>query len=243
MPCFAGAGLLQLSRVRPFFSPKAYSGIAVAAGIFATPADAATIVQHATATTTVSDYGAAPVKIAYDLFSPRFGLLTSATFTVVTTYEFGATWDQSQMVAGRIYWSPNVTGSGSTASFGDGGVPLSLFGWDYNDGLSIELLPGDVGGLTHGPITKSGSGSTTTPFDLAVLTGEGTQLGDIWLGASNYSECLSWTCGPFDPHVSASFHLTVTYEFTPAPEPTTWALMLLGFGAAGHQVRRRRAMA
>jgi len=32
------------------------------------------------------------------------------------------------------------------------------------------------------------------------------------------------------------------FEFAPAPEPSTWALMILGFGAAGTALRRRAAL-
>jgi hypothetical protein len=40
----------------------------------------------------------------------------------------------------------------------------------------------------------------------------------------------------------------ITYTYTPAgagavPEPMTWAMMLVGFGAIGHAVRRRRKIA
>jgi hypothetical protein len=44
------------------------------------------------------------------------------------------------------------------------------------------------------------------------------------------------------PRVSYRFNFIVS-EFTPVPEPSTWAMMLLGFGAVGMAVRRNRRRA
>ena len=34
----------------------------------------------------------------------------------------------------------------------------------------------------------------------------------------------------------------ISFDTTPVPEPTTWALMIMGFGTAGAMLRRRRTV-
>jgi hypothetical protein len=43
--------------------------------------------------------------------------------------------------------------------------------------------------------------------------------------------------GTADPRVRPSI---VSLSFSPVPEPSTWAMMLIGFGAIGFSIRRRR---
>ncbi|MBY9061427.1 PEPxxWA-CTERM sorting domain-containing protein [Sphingomonas yunnanensis] len=50
---------------------------------------------------------------------------------------------------------------------------------------------------------------------------------------------------PADDDLCGSVRYTLTYDYTPfgaaVPEPSTWAMMVLGFGLAGAAIRRRRA--
>jgi hypothetical protein len=80
-----------------------------------------------------------------------------------------------------------------------------------------------------------GSGSNSVNF-----TGESVQA---FVGAGvttlNGGACCAQT-GPNRP--ISGFNATFTYSFTSAsavPEPTTWAMMLIGFGAVGSSMRRR----
>ena len=49
------------------------------------------------------------------------------------------------------------------------------------------------------------------------------------------------TAQAVDVYVSST--LLMNFAFTPVPEPSTWALMVLAFGGAGAALRRRRALA
>jgi hypothetical protein len=58
----------------------------------------------------------------------------------------------------------------------------------------------------------------------------------VFLGAGDYTIHIAGTRG-----TASSFSGTLSFaRGTQLPEPGTWALMLLGFGAAGWQLRRRR---
>ena len=69
------------------------------------------------------------------------------------------------------------------------------------------------------------SGST----DLA----EHYALTDLFLGAGTYTLHMSGTRGRLSTY-------TGDISFAAVPEPSTWAMMLLGFGAVGFAMRRRR---
>lgn len=80
-----------------------------------------------------------------------------------------------------------------------------------------------------------------TPIDLIADAGntdlrELYTLADLGLGAGTYTLTVQGTRGDqgvFGGHV----------DVTAVPEPSTWALMLLGFGGIGWQLRRRRSLA
>jgi hypothetical protein len=97
-----------------------------------------------------------------------------------------------------------------------------------------------VGNGTDGHLTVSGSRSPTphTPQALdftyagaspilAPLTGSGTTAGGL--------------TGEFGQDLyDVTFRLTDGFVQTAAPEPASWALMILGFGAIGSAMRRQR---
>ena len=58
----------------------------------------------------------------------------------------------------------------------------------------------------------------------------------LFLDAGTYSIHLGGERGP-----AGAFSGTVVFTQGAVPEPATWAMMLLGFGAIGWQMRRRRA--
>ena len=69
--------------------------------------------------------------------------------------------------------------------------------------------------------------------------------GDLCLVATCYGG--GFAIGPYGGQVSNLTSFTVTYDpdggsgLFPVPEPSTWALMIAGFGGAGAMIRRRRA--
>jgi PEP-CTERM motif len=104
-------------------------------------------------------------------------------------------------------------------------------GWVSGLCSSPQPNPADAtcSGLTH-----LGDLNFTSPD--GGITENGSLVG-LFLEAGSYTFHLSGTRG-----AESSFSGTLNYAAAPAvPEPATWAMMLLGFGAVGWQMRRRRA--
>ena len=84
------------------------------------------------------------------------------------------------------------------------------------------------------------NGTTTTAFNIAngVFDSASREMIALTAGASNVLTINGTTFG------DASYSGTLSFGQTAAvPEPATWALMLMGFGAVGFSMRRRRATA
>ena len=98
--------------------------------------------------------------------------------------------------------------------------------------VSVETSTPDIlyTALSITPITGSGSlvysGGPTPAITL---------LGPQFLGAGQYN----LTFGGNSPNGGAASG-SVTFRLSAVPEPATWAMMLLGFGAIGFAMRRRR---
>jgi opacity protein-like surface antigen len=116
--------------------------------------------------------------------------------------------------------------------FTDG--PVGQFNSDYS--------------MTLGCDTNTTGGCTAMiPLELqfSSLTGRGAYNTDgsdyiIWTGlSSTYDTSLDnfWVWARFTPSLAAP------PDPSAVPEPSTWAMMLLGFGAIGFAARRRRALA
>ena len=98
----------------------------------------------------------------------------------------------------------------------------NLFSVSHDDGLQLNI--DGVGLVVDQPGPHS---PTLTPF-----TAHATTAGNYNFQLS-YGECCG---GPAE--------LIVDLRGSPvggAPEPVTWSLMIMGFGAAGAMLRRRRA--
>jgi hypothetical protein len=89
-----------------------------------------------------------------------------------------------------------------------------------------------TGALITGGSLGGGSVSLATLFNNDILESYG--IFDLFLGAGQYTLTIDGTRG-----TTGSFGGSVA--FNAIPEPATWAMMLLGFGAVGFAMRRRRA--
>ncbi|TAJ74885.1 MAG: PEP-CTERM sorting domain-containing protein [Phenylobacterium sp.] len=112
------------------------------------------------------------------------------------------------------------------------GGDLVFRGWD-NNGVFFDLATltaGDVGTWQTMKIELSGANFKYTAGGASATTSAfGTSsIGNVILQAHN-------TGSDFTVHWDAFG--------TAVPEPQTWGLMILGFGAAGSLLRRRRAVA
>lgn len=106
------------------------------------------------------------------------------------------------------------------------GYQVTLLGFDIgsypnSDGLSqVTLLGGDGSAIfSTGPTTIFGNAPTHFAPGLTRTDGFRIQFGP----------------DAFDVGID-----NINFEVTPVPEPSTWAMMILGFGAAGSMIRRRR---
>jgi hypothetical protein len=81
------------------------------------------------------------------------------------------------------------------------------------------------------------NGTTTTAFNIVngVFDSASREMISLTAGASNVLTINGTTFG------DASYSGTLSFGTTAVPEPATWALMLMGFGAVGFSMRRRRA--
>ena len=107
------------------------------------------------------------------------------------------------------------------------GYQVTLLGFDIGsypnqNGLSqVTLLGGDGSTIfSTGPTTIFGNAPTHFAPGLTRIDGFRIQFGP----------------DAFDVGID-----NIDFQVTAVPEPTTWAMLILGFGAAGSMIRRRRA--
>lgn len=195
----------------------------VLAVVVATPATAATLVY---------DYGSSLTGQSLDKFDPMLGTLLSVTGEFTGSEIVAITTDATRgtvnytgrgfysVYVGPLYFDFQATGAGMFAG-GNGPVNITL-----------------AGGVTD---TRSDAQT------LNVFTGTGTILGSPTVDPIR----LTLSSGVLLTSQSLVQKLTsykITYTYTPinapVPEPTSWAMMITGFGAAGAALRRgKRQMA
>lgn len=124
---------------------------------------------------------------------------------------------------------------------------------DFN--LSVPTAAGN-GGIYYGDITLNLLGSTDTVTFNDVLLGNGENKFGIYADPGSVFSSITFSDVMYDFagtkkvaafSVGSSFDSVrqVSGEFVPAPgavpEPSSWAMMLLGFGLVGAMVRRKRS--
>lgn len=170
------------------------------------------------------------------------GLASAANATLIISSASGIT------VAGpnttdNINYSFGYTGSGTTSPFTNTVQWMNTLGGTY--GITLSTVATAIGASNDVDITAAfvtGTGinspiSLGTDFNNGVI--EDYSLSNLMLGAGTYTLTIEGT--RID---NGSYGGNVAFQFVNAgvPEPATWALMLLGFGAVGWQLRRRRHM-
>jgi hypothetical protein len=116
--------------------------------------------------------------------------------------------------------TPGVTGTATGTTIGQtsgwfGAVQNGRLSWNQNE---FQLAFGD-GGLLG--VSLTGGIFNTGLFGLGHLPGEGLEVGATFR------------------LISPSTPIRAPDAIAAAPEPATWATMLLGFGAIGYSLRRR----
>jgi hypothetical protein len=135
---------------------------------------------------------------------------------------------------------PDVVGSETTIGFTQSGLEAPTF----SEWLTFT---NDLAGVYAITLDTS---STGIDFTSAVLTGPGgpyalieefdNGVSEFWNLSSLFLEAGTYTL-TINGNNSSTGSLGGTVTINAVPEPGTWAMMLLGFGAAGFAMRRRRA--
>lgn len=139
-------------------------------------------------------------------------------------------------------FSDTFTASGSpvvskteTSGFENHWAAPVLIGWS-------EFAAGNLAGLlnfTTSGCCAQGANAGIGDAGFGIFLPRGAELGDTWTlnnGDSFYLGFDDQITGDDDNHDDFIVRATL---FSPAPEPSSWLLMILGFGAVGFAMRRR----
>ena len=201
-----------------------------AAGVIAVPAQAATVVQDAGGSRGTSIFQYGPVGQSFTMvgttlasFGFQFQTISTAQANAALTF---ALLDGSTLGATVLR---QVTGTPVA------GAARQNFWYDF-----------DLGGLTltDGAIYTAVVSATTDRLGLvygpaATATGDGYAGGQLLTSKPAFNAASNCTTGICD----ANFRFTSGGASGGAvPEPASWAMLLLGFGAVGYTLRRTRGV-
>lgn len=166
--------------------------------------------------------------------APISGALTDFKFTLnssTITSVYGAVyaWNDTTKTPTTLLWqSPNVSATAGLLDFSPVGVNVTL-GQTYVALLGTYGIAGDTGLATIADclVFTGGCGSTSIP-----------NLGYMVWGNIQGDRSVDWV------NTNASRDATFSATFTGAvPEPSTWAMMILGFVGVGAMTYQRRKKA
>jgi len=204
--------------------------LAATAMIAAAPALASTTIANMDSGGNVSSFGRPDTQTYGQVFrAPVTGVLSSFTFWLNGTI---------QGVSGGVgVWNdPDLT-------FGTGhGVSSNLFlGAPATASGATTIMPGvnvTAGQIYVAYLTVFGNAGPggTTSFDLGNATSDIGYF--VFQNGENPVNDPSWNY--FGNFGTARFSATFNAAQAAVPEPSTWALMILGFGLMGYGLRRRQ---
>jgi PEP-CTERM motif len=193
------------------------------------PAAAATMIATFTGTAIgVSNFDHAFGNSNFILFAPA-----TATFTYDPTLEavhhgLGGSFVTGGSTLGDVspILSASLTINGHTLTFNTGQLGTVTLGANSFDISSLYAIPGLGEEINAGLLSAGIPNSFTSPFSTTGLGG----------GSFGYGSLRSGTDGAL-----LFSELSVTGLSSAVPEPSTWAMLLLGFGGIGFVLRRRQA--
>lgn len=219
---------------------KSLAVVVCAAAALASPAAALTFVQDKTFDALAPGIS---TGFTFDQFDASLGTLDSVTldFSFLMP-DVSSTVTNTHRSQARTY----TVGGNATGGVSGAGFTLS------NTSATVSKQTASISAGNMGPIGSFGGsgGSSAT-----LATGLGAFIGDGDL-AYNFTRAASFTLMPngqgtlkINPLVGGTAKLTYNYTAPvvtspttgAVPEPATWAMMIIGFGAAGAMMRRRRA--
>ena len=186
------------------------------------------------------------------IYLPAFALLSM----------FGATASSATVLIGSVtdtYLYPNATSAYATSTL-TVGTTVSCPGADpicnnytfakpttlLASGLAITL--NELGGSSYNPVAFNGINFSNLLFDDgSLLTGYSLSTNLAGLDASRIaftSNSISFN-GQGLAFLNSPYFITLNLltSTSAVPEPSTWAMMLMGFGGLGFQLRRKRKTA
>jgi hypothetical protein len=167
-------------------------------------------------------------------FSANIAAASTVTLNVTGTIG-GGVGDYSANVVLDVVGGQAVSGTGSINILGLSSAPLVLIttSTPYN-----ETSPGPVGFRDDGG-TDIGGADTAFPLNNGLLFDVGTTT-PSW---GNFPLFAFWTDGSlFSGTVGGTYYYADfgTASVSAVPEPSTWAMMVLGFAGVGFMAYRRR---
>ena len=165
--------------------------------------------------------------------------ITTSSLTVVSACDLSLPTPDALACAG--YYSGNLL-NGSAADIANQQAAIDSLPGDFQfDGDWGALVDNTIFTLTNGNQLNFGE----TMFGLTII---GAHFGNVAGDADNVSVFWLFDFGTEganfvtldDPTGWSNATLYTTGDPPPVPEPATWAMMLLGFGAAGTALRRSR---
>jgi hypothetical protein len=165
--------------------------------------------------------------------------------TIAALALFAATPSSAELVAGTTDCNDVVTGQGFVSCVGmfETNIFNSANETDLN--AALDLLMGDFPDVVFtGPIDDS-KDFFTADGDFAVDFDD-PLLGSFILGIKIKNESGLFLFNFTEPTSGLTFNVNgfssavIIPPGNEVPEPATWAMMLMGFGAAGYALRRRR---
>lgn len=203
---------------------------AAAACAVAAPANAATIIE----TVTVDAAAPQSATLSFGKFNPLLGTLNSVSLTFDSALNASGTLTNNSLFFGRYFL---LTSGGIASLSGNGFNMIELL----SAGASLIHVARDMT-MHIGPYADAGSKTATLTSNLGAFIGSGAVPFDF-SSASLFAEIGLNGSLSIVPLIGGSARLT--YDYTPnasaVPEPASWAMLLLGVGAIGGAMRRRRA--
>jgi opacity protein-like surface antigen len=204
---------------------------AVAACAIAAPASADNLVQSATITSSAPKVA----TLNFNKFDSSLGTLNSVTLMFSSVLDASGTLTNHSIILPHNYLLSTgaiagLTGNGFNFMQGLGiGLDLVHVGRHSSVGLNYDATNSDSETLTSNLGAFIGSGSVPFTFVSTSLF--------AFIGL-NGTLALAPEIGGL---------AQISYDYTPAaagavPEPASWAMMMLGFGAIGGAMRRRRSV-
>lgn len=218
----------------------------LAAAVLALPtsAQAATIIQIKNST----------VFLGFERFDPTLGHLDSATFDItvnskrsyytITNQPAGATFPAQigWVIDGFVRIDLPIAGQGYQTSLvptHGSGSELAQFNAFFNTSAQgAATFNIDTSLVLFDPVTNYGPLSWR-PYDDGLVDASLDTTFTMNPVLNFYSGLSCESGGRRGAEDCVQARMTLTYNYTPVPEPATWAMMLMGFGLAGTAMRRR----